>query len=199
MKIHNLEQGTDEWFELRKWKMTASNAQAIWNCWKGLDTYILDLMAEYYSSAQKEHFSNIHTERGNELEPLARSMYELTRWVEVQEAWFVEYDEFVWCSPDWLVWKDGWIEIKSLSDKKHFSMILNWEKEIDSAYIWQIQMNLLITGRKWWDYISYNPNYKESLLVYRIFPDVEKFEKLRKWFDYWKDKILEIKNKVWKI
>jgi len=197
MKIYNLGQGTGEWFEVRKWKMTASNAQAIWNCWKGLDTYILELMAEYYSSAEKEHFSNTHTERGNELEPLARSIYELTRWVEVQEVWFVEYNKFVWCSPDGLVWEEGGIEIKSLSDKKHFQMILNGEKEIDSAYIWQIQMNLLITGRKWWDYVSYNPNYRESLLVYRILPDTEKFESLQKWFEYGKKKILEIKERVW--
>jgi hypothetical protein len=40
-------------------------------------------------------------------------------------------------------------------------------------------MNLLITGRKWWDYVSYNPNYKESLIIFRILPDKEKFDKLK--------------------
>ena len=65
MKIINCEQGTPEWFEERKGIMTASHAQAIGNAGKGLDTYIHELMAEYYSSGEKEQFSNKHTERGN--------------------------------------------------------------------------------------------------------------------------------------
>jgi len=197
MKIHNdLIQWTPEWLEVRKGKMTASHAQAIGNVWKGLDTYILELMAEYYSSAEKEQFSSWHTDRGNELEPLARDMYELTKWVQVEQVWFIEYDEFVWCSPDWLIWEDWWIEIKSVQDTNHFKLLLFWEKEIESKYIWQIQMNLLITGRKWWDYVSYNPNYKESLIIFRILPDKEKFDKLKEWFEYWKTKILDIKSKI---
>lgn len=57
-------------------------------------------------------------------------------------------------------------------------MILKGSSEIDSKYLWQIQMNLLITGRKWWDYVSYNPNYSQSLLVHRILPDPVKFKSL---------------------
>lgn len=198
MKIHNdLIQWTPEWFEVRKGKMTASHAQAIWNVWKWLDSYIVSLMSEYYSSAEKEQFSSSHTDRGNELEPLARDMYELTKWVQVEQVWFIEYSDFVWCSPDWFIWEDWWIEIKSVQDLNHFELLLNWESEIESKYIWQIQMNLLITGRKWWDYVSYNPNYTKSLIIFRIYPDEKKFEKLKEWFEYWEKKILEIKSKVW--
>lgn len=176
--------------------MTASNAQAIGNCGKWLDTYILELMAEYYSNWEKESYSNAHIERWNELEPLARDIYELTTGNIVNEVWFCEYNEFAWCSPDWLVWEDGGIEIKSQWDKKHFSMILNWEKEIDSKYIWQIQMNLFITQRRWWDFVSYNPNYEKSLLIFRIFPDEEKMQAIKKWINIWAEKIEEIKLKV---
>lgn len=199
MKIYNIEQKSNEWLNIRKWKMTASNAQAIGNCWKGLDTYILELMSEYYSNWDKEIYTNEHIDRWNELEEIARSMYELENWIQVNEVWFIELDEFTWCSPDWLIGEEWWIEIKCQMDKKHFLMILNWEKEIDSWYIWQIQMNLLITWRKWWDFISYNPNYKQSLIIFRILPDLEKFTKLQEWFKLWKNKILEIKNKLWKI
>jgi hypothetical protein len=38
MKIHNCKQGSDEWFLCRKSKMSASHAQAIGNCGKGLET-----------------------------------------------------------------------------------------------------------------------------------------------------------------
>lgn len=197
MIIHNnITQKTPEWLKIRAWKLTASNATAIWNCWKWLDTYVIETMAEFYSSAPKETYTNEHIERWNELEEIARSMYELENWVEVKEVWFCEYNEFVWCSPDWLVWDDWGIEIKCQWDKKHFLMILNWEKEIDSSYIWQIQMNLLITERKWWDFISYNPNFEKSLIVFRIYPDLEKFEALKKGFEIWEKKILEIKWKI---
>ena len=46
-----MEQGTDEWFDVKKGKMSASHAQAIASAGKGLDTYILELMSEYYSQA----------------------------------------------------------------------------------------------------------------------------------------------------
>lgn len=193
MKIHkNIEQWTQERFDIRKLKMTASHAAAIGNCWKWLDTYILELITEYVSTWEKKHFSNEHTDRWNELEPIARNLYEMTTWNIVDEVWFIEYEENIWCSPDGLVWDDGWIEIKCLDDKKHFEMILEWEKVIESWYIWQIQMNLLITWRKWRDYIWYNPNFKDSLLIYRIYPDETKFEKLKMWFEIWKTKIKEL-------
>jgi len=80
MKIHrNIEQASPEWFALRLWKMTASHATAIGNNGKGLETYILEMMAESFSSAEKEQYSNEHTERWNELEGQARSIYELEK------------------------------------------------------------------------------------------------------------------------
>lgn len=193
MIIHNHEQGTQEWFDCRKGKMTASNAQAIWNSWKGLETYIKELMSKYYSSWIEESYTNQHIYRWNELEPIARSMYELQEWVIVKQVWFCEYDEYVWCSPDGLVWDDWWVEIKCQDDKKHFWMLL-WDW-IDSSYIRQIQMNLFVTGRKWRDFVSYNPNYKQSLIIKRITPDAEKIEELKKWFEKGKNLILDIKNK----
>ena len=54
MKIYNFEQGTEEWFKIRKGKITASHAQAIGNNGKGLETYLNNLMAEYFSSGEKK-------------------------------------------------------------------------------------------------------------------------------------------------
>ncbi len=196
MIIHNHNQGTLEWFECRKGKMTASNAQAIGNSGKWLDTYITEIMAEYFSVWEKRQYSNEDIERWKELEKYARSMYELENDCIVEEVGFCEYDEYVWCSPDWLVWEDGGVEIKSQGEIKHFKMIINGEKEIDSGYVWQIQMCLLITGRKWWDFISYNPNYKQSLIIVRIYPEKEKHDRLLAWFEYWIKKMQEIRKIV---
>lgn len=194
MKIHNFSQQSEDWFNIRKGKMTASHAQAIGNNGKGLESYIMELMAEYYSISEKDYFSNGDTERGIELEEQARSIYELERDIKVEQVGFIEYNDFAGCSPDGLIGEDGGIEIKSLNDYNHFKLWINGEKEIDTKHLWQIQMNLLITGRKWWDFISYNPNYQKELVVYRILPDKKMQEKILEGIDKGMKKIKEIKE-----
>lgn len=181
MKIYkDINQGSPEWFEIRVGKVTASHAQAIGNNGKGLENYILEVVAEMFSSSEKEHYSNEHTERGNELEPIARSMYELQNDVEVEEIGFAEYNDFVGCSPDGLVGKDGMIEIKCPDDKTYFNLLMN--EKIDNAYIWQCQMNMLILERKWCDLVFYNPNFEKSMKIFRLEPDKEMFSKLKEGF-----------------
>ena len=195
-EIVNCEQQSPEWFKARKGLMTASHATAIGNSGKGLETYIHEMMAEYYSSKDKEQFVSKDTERGNEYEPVAREIYEFERDVVVQEVGFLKRDDYVGASPDGLVDEDGGIEIKCVDDKNYFKYLRFGEDEIDSGYIWQIQMNLLITGRKWWDLIIYNPNFKKSMLVYRILPDQEKFEALEKGFAKGIEMIKQIKSVI---
>lgn len=195
MITHNIDQKTDEWHEVKKGKMSASHAQAIGSCGKWLETYIIELMSEYYSSWDRENFTNAHIDRGNELEPLARWMYELETGNKVAEVWFIEYDDYVWCSPDGLVGDDWLLEIKSQSDKVHFELLL--DGKIDTKYIRQMQMQMLVTGRQRCDFVSYNPNYERSLWIKRIYADPEAHEKLKKWFEIWKSQILEITKKLW--
>lgn len=197
MKIHkNLEQSTPAWFAIRKGKMTASHAQAIGNCGKGLDTYILELMAEFYSSHEEEKYNNDNMERGKELEDVARTVYEFEKKIRVETVGFVERDEFSGCSPDGLISDDGGLEIKCLNNKYHFNLILKKEKAIESKYIWQVQMNLLITERKWWDLVFYNPHYKKSLLVFQIRSDEEKQKKILEGLEIGKARIIEIKKRL---
>lgn len=170
-----MEQGTIEWFETRSGKMTASNAQAIGNNGKGLETYVESLMAEKYSK-NRESFSNEHTERGTELEPIARYLYELKTGNTVEQVGFIDKGTFG-CSPDGLIGEDGGIEIKCLDDKNHFHVVMT--EKIDSKHEWQIQMSLLVTGRKWWDYVCFNPNFERDMVIIRVFPDEEKHKKLK--------------------
>ena len=193
----DIEQGSQEWLNTRKGRLTASNGQAIGANGKGLETYILNLMAEYYSSGEKVFYSNSDMDRGNELEPIARDMYELEKGFEVEQVGYIEpdNDELVLVSPDGLVEDDGMIEIKSVNDANHFALILEGEKGIDSKYMWQMQMNLLVAERKWIDYVSYNPNFKQSLVIFRIFPDKAKQDKLISGIEKGKARIREIKEK----
>lgn len=191
-----IEQGTEEWFKIRKNKMTASNARAIGNNGKGLETYIYNLMAESYSIAKKENYTNEDIERGNELEYMARALYELQEGVEVKEVGFIELDEFTGCSPDGLVGNDGGIEIKCLKDDKYFRVLIEGPESIVSDYIWQCQMSLYVSKRKWWDLIIYNPNFKKTLIIHRIYPDDKYIENIKIGLEAGKEKIKLIKNKI---
>ena len=180
VKYHKVIQGSEEWFALRlKYPLTASHAQAIATGGKGLETLCWDKMAEKYSDAPRVSYTNEHLERGIELESQARSIYELETCLAVSEVGFVtnkSISNVAGCSPDGIVEK-GLIEIKCFEDKKHFKMIKQGIV-IESQYQWQMQMQMLFTGAEFCDFVLYNPNYKESLLVERVFPDKEKQDKI---------------------
>ena len=200
MKIHKtIEQGTEAWFNARAEKMTASNACAIGNNGAGFKTYINNLMAETYSSAIKESYTNEDMERGNELEALARTVYEMETGNEVEEVGFIELDEFTGCSPDGLIGEDGGLEIKCVKDEKYFKVLLEGIETVLSDYIWQIQMCLYVTGRKWWDLVLYNPNYKKSILILKVYPDKKYIDKLIIGLETGKEKIKLIKDKYNKL
>lgn len=197
MLVHkDVEQGSEAWKMLRKGRLTASHAQSIGNNGKGLETYVLELMADFYSSGEKDQYSNKHIDRGNELEPVARDIYELQTGNTVEQVAFVELNEYVGASPDGLIETDGLLEIKCIDDVAYFKHLLNGEKEIDTKYLWQVQMQMLVTERKWCDLAFYNPNYKKSMLVFRIEADQEKFEALKKGFEIGIARIQDIKNNI---
>lgn len=183
MKELSVEQGSPDWFQARLERpLTASESQAIGNQGKGLETLVMEKMAEKYSSGTKERYSNDDTNRGTELEPQARELYELETGRKVRMVGFITNDpisEFCGASPDGLVDYEGLIEIKSFDDTKHFEMTLEEDFKIESKYLWQMQMQMLVCEKKWCDFVAYNPNYKKSLLIRRIYPDLIMQEKIR--------------------
>jgi len=193
MQIKNNVQGSDEWLEDRKGKMTASNAQAIGANGKGLETYIYTMLAEKYSSGEEEKYTNEDMERGNELEAMARKLYELEKDVEIKEVGFVELDEFSGASPDGLIGAEGLVEIKSPNDKNHFYNISTGK--VDTKYQWQMQMQMLVCERKWCDFVSFNPNFEKELLVIRVMRDEKKIEKLKEGMETGKQLIKVLSKK----
>jgi predicted phage-related endonuclease len=179
MKWHNFAQGTDEWHRVRALKLTASEAQAIAANGKGLDTYCFKVVTEYFSS-NPDRYDNADMERGRELEPIARDIYELTTGNKVEQVGFGEYDKHTGCSPDGLVTEGkekGGLEIKCLSDIRHMEVVLS--NKYDKKYSWQCQMSLMLTGFPWWDLAFFNPNFEKSLIICRITPNEEEHKMLK--------------------
>lgn len=204
MQIHNCEQKSPEWFALRlQYPLTASEAQAIGNNGKGLETLCWKKMAESNSSAEKEQYVNKDLERGVELEPQAVSLYELETGNKVVVVGFVTNDKISkvgGASPDGLVNDDGLVEAKAFEDTKHFRAIIDFKKtgkfEIESQYIWQMNMQMLFTGREWCDFLAYNPNYQHSLLIQRVYPDNVMREKIILGLKMGEEIISEIKSNL---
>ena len=197
MKIHNFEQRTEDWYNIRKGKMTASNADTIIANGKGLETYIYNLMAEYYSSAEKENYINADMQRGIDLEPEARLEFEFYTNLDVQEVGFIEYNDFIGVSPDGLIGDDGLIEIKCPNDSVYFKLLLS--DNIKPEYLAQMQMQLYVTDRQYCYFVSYNPNFEKSLYIKKITRDEEMIEKLKKGLDKGTELIKEIKKNFRKV
>lgn len=108
--------------------------------------------------------------RGSLLEDEGRREYAKVTGFDVAEVGFARLDTGTYtlgASPDLLVGDDGGGEIKSPSQKVHVQTVMSG---VVPAYNRaQVQANLAVTGRSWWDFISYLPG--EPLCVIRDFPD----------------------------
>lgn len=195
MQIHNFEQHSPEWFSVRLGKMTASKAQAVGSNGKGLETLCYEKVAEILSGSSDDNYTNSDMERGNEQERLARASYEMETGNRVTEVGFCELDEYVGASPDGLVGDEGLVEFKCQKNAVYVKTL--YSQKIDTKYVWQMQMQMLVTDRKWCDFVVFNENFTD-LIIIRVERDEEKIEKLRIGIEEGKKKIKEIIGKVGK-
>jgi putative phage-type endonuclease len=194
MKTYYMEQRSPEWFAIKAGKVGASSASKIAEGGKALESFLLELMAEYYSSAPKERYTNAAMERGIELEPEARAAYEFDTWLKVKEIGFVEYNDYIGCSPDGLVGNDGLVEIKCPGSKVYMQYLM--DGVVNRDYYWQMQMQMLICEKQWCDYVVYNPDFDRKIVIKRILRDERSCLKLLKGFEEVEHKIKEIKKKM---
>ena len=197
MKIYNFEQRTEDWYNIRKGKMSASNAETIIANGKGLETYIYNLMAEYYSSAEKENYINADMQRGIDLEPEAKIEFQFYTGLDIKEVGCVELNEYILASPDGLIGDDGLIEIKCPNDSIYFKLLLS--NNIKPEYIAQMQMQMYVTDRQYCYFVSYNPNFEKSLYIKKINRDEEMIDKLKKGLERGTQLIKEIKENFRKV
>ena len=196
-----MEQGTPEWYEIRKLKFTASNANTILAMGKGVVTLIKQMLTEYYSSGQYEDYTakyqNVHIKRGHEYEDKARQIYILETGNTVTQVGFIETGEYEGCSPDGLVNEDGLLEIKNLSDTAFVELVSTGK--IEKKHLDQMQMQLYETGRKWCDYFAFNPNFTPCYFRKTVYPDIDVFERLTEALNSAKQRLLLEKERLDKI
>lgn len=160
--FNDLIQGDDAWHDCRRGLLTASEMKLIVT--PGLKSannektrsHVYELAAQRISGYTEPTYVGWDMERGMDEEILARQLYRDT-YHPVTEVGFITNDAWgftLGCSPDGLVGDDGGIEIKSRRQKFQIETIATGE--VPSEHLIQIHTCLLVTGRKWWDYVSYS-------------------------------------------
>ena len=174
MRIDQNEQGSFEWLAARLGIPSASmfakivTTKGAWST--SADTYINQLVAERLTGEREEVFQSHHMIRGTELEPDARDLYSLMTNSEVIEVGFCLHDTLAaGCSPDGLIGEDGGLEIKCPAPSTHVEYLRGGV--LPSKYKQQVMGCLWITGREWWDFVSYHPTMKP--LIVRVERDEE--------------------------
>ena len=135
---------------------------------------IAALVVERITGVCVKGFKNAAMERGIDLEPDARSAYEMLTGEFVEEMDFIVHPkfDFVGVSPDGLIGSDGMVELKCPDAMgKHLDALESGSHA--DEYKWQIQGQLWVAGREWNDAVSYDPRWPMplDLAVKRVYRD----------------------------
>ena len=164
-------QGTPEWFAARRGKVTASRVADLMARTKSgfaasRANYKAELVLEILTGNTAVGFTSEAMKWGTEQEPNARAAYAATVFDTVTEVGFVDHPDILGagCSPDGLVGDDGIIEIKCPNTATYLEILLT--DNIPLKWNTQIQMQLDCTGRKWCDFVCYDPRMPEGAQLY---------------------------------
>lgn len=183
----DLQQGSPEWIAARVGSLGASRvAEALAKTKTGWGAsranLLAELVAERLTGAAAAGFTNAAMQWGNDKEPEARSAYEFMSDVDVALVGIVRHPSIAGthASPDGLVGDDGLVEIKAPNTSTHIETLLT--QKVAEKYILQMQWQMCCTGRKWCDFVSYDPRMPERmrLFVKRIDRDDQAIAKLEK-------------------
>ena len=185
MRIVDCEQGTEEWHAERIKRVTASNFKFVMPAKKkfivATYTYMNEIAAEIMTGQGAEQARSKSLSWGHEYEDDASNTYAALKNVNVISNGICIDDELrAGASNDGLVEDDGMIEIKCpYVSGKHAATL--FAGKMPDEHMPQVQGNLMINGRKWCDFISYDPRVsgKNKIVIIRVERDEEYIKELR--------------------
>lgn len=163
-----MEQRSEEWFAARKGRITGSAIGAI----LGLSPFatredVLRRMVREYHGHEGDFKGNVATEYDTLNEPNAIAEYQLETASKVEECGFFTFCDWLGASPDGLIGDDGLIEVKCPYSLRHGGEFKSISEQ--EHYYAQIQIQLVVTGRKWCDFYQWSP-YASKLEHVKIDP-----------------------------
>ena len=154
IEVFDCEQGSDQWKTLRVGIPTASNFSKVMATGEGKvrSEYLRRLAGEVVTGIPTETYKSAAMEIGTVMEPELRALYAMMANVELRQVGFIKRTEsfgIIGCSPDSLIGDDGGVEFKK--EAPHILIKTLKDDRVPSDYLPQIQGNMLVTGRPWWD------------------------------------------------
>lgn len=179
MRIIDCVQGTGEWWEAKRGIPSASNFDLIITPKKqqasASQLPFITRLIEDIKNPSPNYFTgqggpvNAATDYGRQTEDEARRWYQIQPGAgEVTQVGFCLTDDGRFgCSPDGLVDPDGGLELKC--PERHTHLLYLLEGGLPLEYKCQVHGCLVVTGRKWWDFVSYCKNEEQFRI--RVEPD----------------------------
>ena len=169
MIIHDVEQGSYEWHQIRLGKITSTRLKKLMS--KDNMSLVDELIAEEETGlSDDDGFVSEDMQRGIDLEPLAIKEYESMTGNTVTQYGILQSEELpILCqSPDGYVGTDGAIEVKCPRTKTHVKYIR--QGKIPNDYKEQVWCYFMVNPNlKWLDFISYDPRLvKKPIWVLRV-------------------------------
>jgi putative phage-type endonuclease len=166
-----MKQQTPEWFAARLGKATGSRISDIVSKTKtgygsSREDYLFQLVVERLTGVNTVSYSSPAMQWGVEQEEYARSAYEAHMGVLVDQVGSIDHPRIAMssASPDGLIGDDGMVEIKCPMTKNHLNMFLG--QSIAKSYMDQMMWQMAVTGRKWVDYVSFDPRCPAGLQLF---------------------------------
>lgn len=169
-----MEQRSPEWFEARKGKVTASRIGDILNTirngnWAASRKhYAAQLVSERLSDKPPEPFTNEYIEWGIAQEAPAKEAYIKATGNAVDEVGFINHPTIAsaGASPDGLIAHDGLLEIKCPTTATHIERLLG--ADIPESYRLQMLWQMACTGRRYCDFVSFDPRLPEDMQLFTL-------------------------------
>lgn len=167
MKIVQVEQGSKEWLDWRKDRITGTDAAVILrlNKYKNPAKLWEEKMEVIPSDPINEHM-----QRGTILEPVARNLFIEETGIHI-EPLVVEHENFNWMGAS----LDGIdnsrriiVEIKCPEINGHMEAL---NKDIKPMYRAQMQHQLYVSGADMCFYVTYNEHYEQKLSILEVTRD----------------------------
>lgn len=163
-------QGTEQWFKDRCGNVGASKvADIIAKTKSGYSAsranYMASLIVERLTGGNQDSYTSPAMQWGTDTEPKAREMYQFITDNEVTLTGFVMHPSIArsGASPDGLIGEEGCLEIKCPNTATHIETLLG--SGIDGKYNTQMQWQMACTGRKWCDFVSFDPRLPVELQI----------------------------------
>jgi hypothetical protein len=167
--IHDVvEQGTEEWLDLRKGKFTASIAKKLLTPTGKVSSQFRGEMGRIIAETlnlqpPEPHIETYWMARGSELEEEARAWFTVDTGLEVTEVGFIESDShLVGVSPDGVIVAAAFgkdvipLELKVPKPSTHITWLI--KGELPPEHLGQVHFAMAVSGAPFAYFMSYNPD-----------------------------------------